>query len=106
MWYAVSLLYKSFHLPPESEPTLWEESVRLIQAPTEAEARAAAERIGRSGAHSYEVESGTVSWTFEGIERVYLIEDEELRNGSEVFSRFLRDAEVKSLLTPFSDETP
>ena len=52
------------------------------------------------------LENGVVSWTFETIERVYLIEDEELHNGSEVFSRFLRDAEVKSLLTPFSDESP
>lgn len=80
--------------------------MRLIQATTEAEARDLAERIGRSGARNYEVEDGTVSWTFEGIEQVFLILDAELRNGSEVFSRFLRDSEVKSLLTPFNDETP
>ena len=106
MWYGVSLLYKSVRTPPESDPPLWEESVRLIRAPTEAEARDVAERIGRSGDHSYETEDGWVRWTFERIERVFSIGDEELRNGSEVFSRFLKDAEVESLLTPFSDAVP
>jgi len=105
MWYAVSLFYKSVHTPPESKPTLWEESVRLIQAATEEEARNLAENIGRSGAHNYEVEDGTVDWTFEGVEQVFLILDAELRNGSEVFSRFLKDSEVKSLRTRFGDET-
>src|SRR4051812_16845043 len=101
MWYAVNLLYKSVHIPAESKPTVWEESIRIIQALSEAAARKEAEEIGRSAAHNYEVEDGSVTWTFEGIERVFSIQDDELRSGSEVFSRFLRDSEVKSLLTPF-----
>jgi hypothetical protein len=44
MWYAVSLLYKSVHIPTEAKPTLWEESIRLIQARTESEARDEAEK--------------------------------------------------------------
>ena len=103
MWYAANLLYRSIHTPIESKPTVWEESVRLIQARNEAEARQEAEAIGRSEAHGYEVEGGTVVWVFERIERLFAITDEELRSGSEVFSRYLRDSEVKSLLTPFEE---
>jgi hypothetical protein len=104
MWFGVNLLYKSVHTPTDSKPTLWEESVRLIQAQTEVEARDEAERMGRSGEHTYEVEDGTVIWRFERIESVFSILDEELRSGSEVFSRFLKDSEVSSLLTPFGDD--
>ena len=71
MWYTASLLYKSAHIPTESKPTLWEESIRLVQAESEEEARVEAERIGKSEAHSYEVEDGLVIWSFEKIERVF-----------------------------------
>ncbi len=76
-----------------------------MQAEIEAEARDKAEWIGKTEAQTYEVESGVVIWNFERIERVYPIEVDELRSGCEVFSRFLRDSEVKSLLTPFDDES-
>jgi hypothetical protein len=105
MWFAVNLLYRSSHIPTETKPTIWEESIRIIEAPTESEALKEAERIGSSKAHTYEVEGGLIIWTFERVERVYAIEDEELRSGSEVFSRFLRDSEVQSLLKPFEDES-
>ena len=103
MWYAANLLYRSIHTPIESKPTVWEESVRLIQARSETEALQEAEAIGRSEAHSYEVEGGTVTWVFERIERLFAIADEDLQSGSEVFSRYLRDSEVQSLLTPFKE---
>ena len=101
MWYAANLLFQSAHIPTESNPTLWEESVRLIQASSEAEARELAVTIGRSEVQTYQVEDGLVIWKFDRVERIYAILDEELRSGSEVFSRFLRDSEVRSLLTPF-----
>jgi len=103
MWYTVNLLYKSVHTPIESKPTVWEESVRLIQARNETEARQEAEAIGHAEAHGYEVEGGTVVWVFERVERLFAITDEQLRSGSEVFSRYLRDSEVKSLLIPFGE---
>ena len=37
------------------------------------------------------------------VERVFEIGDEPVGSGREVFSRFLRASEVKSLLTPFED---
>ena len=63
-----------------------------------------AERIGTSEVQTYEVEGGLVIWKFHSIERVYPVLDDELRNGTEVFSRFLRDSEVRSLLTPFDEQ--
>jgi hypothetical protein len=104
MWYSANLLFRSIHTPAESKQTVWEESVRLIQARTEVEAKHEAEKIGKSCAHSYEVEGGTVQWIFERVERLFAIADEDLRTGSEVFSRYLRDSEVKSILTPFEDD--
>lgn len=103
MWYAANLLFQSAHIPSESKPTIWEESVRLVEARNEVEARELAERMGKSKVHSYQVEDGLVIWKFDRVERVYSILDDELRSGSEVFSRFLRDSEVKSLLTPFNE---
>lgn len=104
MWYTVNLLYKSTHIPTEPKPTIWEERILLIGAESEAEARDKAEQIGNSSAQTYQVEDGLVVWNFERIERVYAIEKEELSSGTEVFSRFLRDSEVTSLLTPFDDD--
>jgi hypothetical protein len=103
MWYAANLLFQSAHIPTESKPTIWEESVRLIQAPSEAKARELAETIGKSEAQTYQVEHGLVIWKFDRVERIYSILDDELRSGSEVFSRFLRDSEVRSLLTPLDE---
>ena len=105
MWFAASLLFRSSHVPTDTRPAIWEESVRIIEAETESEALKEAERIGAFAIHTYETERGLVIWTFEKVERVYSIQDEELRSGSEVFSRFLRDAEVQSLLEPFEDES-
>jgi hypothetical protein len=101
MWYAVSLLYKSAHVPAELKETLWEERILLMQTGDESEARDQAEKMARLREHAYDVEDGFVTWTFERIESVFSIRDEELRSGSEVFSRFLRESEVKSMLTPF-----
>lgn len=106
MWYTVNLLYKSTHIPTEPKPTIWEERILLISAGSDAEARNKAEQIGNSSAQTYQVEDGLVVWNFERVERVYSVEQEELADGTEVFSRFLRDSEVTSLLTPFDDDQP
>lgn len=104
MWYAVNILFRSEHIPTEAKPTIWEESMLLVEAGSEEEARAEGERIGRSRTHTYEVQDGVVIWSFEQIERVYAIGNNQPQSGTEVFSRYLRDSEVKSLLTRFDDE--
>src|SRR2546423_15707203 len=104
MWFAVDLLFKSTHVGKPKEEALWEERVVLIKAESEADARHQGELLGQAEEHEYVSATGDhVRWTFEQIERVYSIEAETLENQTEVFSRFLRTNEVKSLLTPFRD---
>ena len=104
MWYSASLLFKSVHVPTDARQPIWEESIRLIEAETDADARNEAERIGRSEKVAYQAQNDVVLWTFERVERVCPIDKDELENGVELFSRFLRESEVMSLLTPFDDE--
>jgi len=40
---------------------------------------------------------------FKKIENVHQIMDEQLKTGTEVFSRFLREGQVQSLLKPFPE---
>ncbi len=101
--YSVSLLFKSEHAKkPDTDP-LWEERIVLVKANSEEDAKRDGLRIGKQAEHEYAVIGDTVRWTFVQNERVYQIEDENLKNGTELFSRFLRDSEVKSILTPFED---
>ena len=110
-WYSVSLLFKATHLTrPQIDP-LWEERILLIQANTEDEAKREAMRIGKEDEPEYSVvdgqpgeAEGKVKWTFEQIESVCEIETDSLANGTQLFWRFLRDSEVKSILTPFPDD--
>jgi hypothetical protein len=101
-WYAASLLFKGVHECASDRGPIWEESVRLIRAGSESQALQKAELLGRSKQVSYPIPGGALTWSFQRVERVYPIEA-QLVEGTEVFSRFLRDSEVDSLLTPFED---
>jgi len=101
--YSVSLLFKSLHTHLSTDPPLWEESIRLFNAISENDARQKAEKYGRSLEVNYETTKDIVNWVFDCIERVCEIERIEAIDGFEVFSRFLRDSEVQSLLIPFED---
>lgn len=102
MWYAASLLFSSEHVDhPEANP-LWEEQIILLQADDEDTAKIKAEARGKGANHQYfNAENHLVKWRFEQVERISQIESETLGDGTEVFSRFLRNTEVQSLLTPF-----
>jgi len=104
MWFTASLLFKS-NIPnePDSE-ALWEESIVLIRAANEEEARIKAEDSGKRREHEYLASAGNpVRWTFERIESVHEILAENLEHGTELFSRFLSFSDVQNLLTPFQD---
>jgi hypothetical protein len=103
-WYAVNLLFESNHSMPTGKETLWEESIRLIRANDAQEAEKRAISIGKASEHSYAAEGADiVTWTFVQVGRVFEIEDQVPGDNSELFSRFLRASEVRSLLTPFED---
>lgn len=103
MWFSASLLFQSVHRIP-SDGSLWEESIRLIKATSLTEAKSIADLLRRSSETEYSVSDiDSVRWTFVRVESVFSIEDDLLKSGIELFSRFLRESEVNSLLTPFDD---
>ena len=104
-WFAANILFKSVHSSPQAvADTLWEESIRLVSAETLEDAHRKAELLGRSAEVSFDVnESDRVRWVFVKVERIFEIRDESFAHGLEVFSRFLRQSEVESILKPFDD---
>lgn len=105
MLFAVSILYESQHSPETRPEPLWEESIRIVEAVSEEDARLAGESLGRQRLNSYIAEGSTVTWVFRGVQNVFPLDQDGIRPGMEVFSRFLRDAEALSLLKPFEDST-
>lgn len=104
MWFTASLLFKSEHQAASAGEPLWEEKIILVRAEDEAAAEGKAAQLGKAEEHEYRNQAGElVRWSFERVERVCQMEDDVLKDGVELFSRFLRDSEVKSLLTPFAD---
>lgn len=104
MWFTASLLFKSVHSPSSSRPAVWELSIRLLRAETEAEARTEAERIGNATPASYQAQSDQVTWRFEGVESICAIESETLQHGTEVYSTFLSDTAVAEFRKAFGEE--
>lgn len=102
MWYAVSLLYKSIHKAPVStDDEIWEESIRLIEADNWELALEKAKDIGDYKKLGFIAESDNgVNWEFVQVESIFEIRNESLADGAEIFSRFLRDSEAKSILRP------
>src|SRR5262249_33318496 len=105
------VLFKGSHLTRHAIEPLWEERILLIRSDTDENAAKEATRLSQAEVIEYDVldggegePAGKLKWTFEQVERVYKIEDDDLASGAEIFSRFLRDSEVKSLLTPFRDK--
>jgi len=105
MWYGVSVLFEAVKMPqPQEEDVVWEECVYLVKASSALEATEAGVRIGKQNEHEYEAAAGNqVRWTFRQIGEVYEIIDETVQNETEVFSRYLRPRQVKSLLAPFEE---
>ena len=103
MWYSVSMLRKAVAVNRSDETVLWEEMILLMEADSADDAAAQAEPIGRMREHKYvSAEGDTIHWTFQRILSVCEIGD-TLTSGKELFSRYLRDCTVQSLLTPFPD---
>jgi hypothetical protein len=106
MWYTGNLLFKGEHVNHPDREALWEQRIVLLEAQDDSEASLIAERVGKAGEHEYYVskaENDLLRWKFEKVERIYPIQDESLRSGTELFSRFLSPSQVHSLSIPFED---
>jgi hypothetical protein len=86
MWFAAKLLFEST-VPDEDGRLLQEESIRLIQASDEADARSRACQLGNSEQHQYPNHLGeTVAWQFVSVLEIQDLCEESLSDGMEVFS--------------------
>lgn len=104
-YYSASLFYNSFKNGLFSESNLWEEEIIILQASSLEDAYELARAIGKEKEVNYENFQGVkIEWKFHKIERVFEITENHITHGSAVFSRFLRNSEAVSLLTPFDDK--
>ncbi len=105
MWYSASLFFEGVHTDAQGKhENLWEESIYLIFADTQESASEKANAIGVKSQMNYAVsEKDSVNWRFIKVERIVPIDVDELKDGTELLSRFLRASEARSLLTPFED---
>lgn len=101
MWYSASLFFEEM-LDTDGVCALWEEQIVLISAESDQAARERAVKIGSSKEHRYtSANENVVRWKFRGVERLFPIEGESIADGIELFSRFLRETEAKSILKAF-----
>jgi len=78
---------------------LWEYRVVLVKADDAVDAERKAYRFGRSSDHAYVAADGNeVRWKFNAVHKVQPIDPAEDQEVAEVFSLFLRDDEVRSIL--------
>jgi hypothetical protein len=102
MWYTVSVFLQGVHEGNRPVDDLWEERIILLDASDESEAGAAARTLAESESVEFAAVTGhRVKWRFSHVGQVYSIDAPGLQSGVEVFSRFLRDSEARSLSRPF-----
>jgi hypothetical protein len=86
MWFAAKLLFES-SIRHDDGRMLQEESIRLIQANDEAEARSKAASLGVAEQHNYPNACGeNVNWQFVSILELQDLCEANLVDGMEVFS--------------------
>lgn len=86
-WFSVKLLFEAESSSPTDSDVLCEESIRLIEAASEEIALEKAKMLGKDQEHSYENDSGeTIFWRFLKVDQAQELGDEEVQDGSEVFS--------------------
>ena len=64
----------------------------------------AAEEFGKKRVNTYLADGAIVTWVFRGVQNAFALEQDEVKPGVEVFSRFLRESEALSLLKPFGED--
>ena|SRR5712671_1527531 len=101
MWFCVSTLSVAERSGSDQQEPIWEEQLFLVNAEDQNEARSKAEVFGKREHCTYKVQGGsTVTWKFHSTGKIYELPVQELADGAEVFSRFLKGSEVRSLAQP------
>ena len=102
-WYVIAILYESVH---EGEPknldedydtstNVYEERHILVRATSTEEAELLGEKIGKEYEDPYENQYGeTVTWKLVKILDSFELLDEQLKTGTEVYSRYILTEKV------------
>lgn len=100
LWYSARIVMQAVHTQERVREKLFEDSIILIRAASDEEARRRAEKVGRSREHAYlNMYGKRVEWVFfKLLDLVEVLEDPP-RDGSEVYYRFLNKKELDRLLT-------
>ena len=90
-WYSASIaLICEVSGEPDGEE-MFEESIRLVEASSEADASAKANSLGKECEHEYlNDENELVRWRFDRVTEIQEIDAISLKHGTEVFSRLRR----------------
>jgi hypothetical protein len=103
-WFSVETFFEGINLSMTNVASLWEQSIILVEAENNEIAKTNAKKIAIKNEHEYQAIDGSdMKWKFRDLGNVFEVDSESLMNGIEIFSRFLRESEVKSLLTPFKE---
>ncbi|HEU0075403.1 MAG TPA: DUF4288 domain-containing protein [Dehalococcoidia bacterium] len=104
VWFTARLLFEQGITGSTEPPALFEERLVLLKSdsgPAGAEKKAA--RLGRDASHNYtNVDGETVTWTFREVLDVFELNNFELREGSEVYSRYLSAEDIQSVRASLS----
>ncbi|MDO4705751.1 MAG: DUF4288 domain-containing protein [Comamonadaceae bacterium] len=101
-YFSVSILFKSSIDGLSNDSSLWEEQIILVRALSEIDAQELAKNYAIRQETSYKnINNSTVEWKFFRIERIIDTGFFEIPEEAEIFSRFLKQSEAKSLLEPF-----
>lgn len=85
----------------KNEHHLWQLVIVCVEADSEEAARAKAVSLGERYECAYDTATGVrLRWRVDGIDSVELIDPFPPQDGTEIFSRFLKDEEVRSLREP------
>jgi hypothetical protein len=92
-WYSVRVIYRSTIDGVEAGDSLMEESIRVFTASNDDEASSKREGIARAGEHSYKNEKGEiVKWLVDSVDDAQDLCEDELSDGTEVYSRMFRSS--------------
>jgi len=94
-WFAAKLCFRSSIVGRTSKRRLWEETIVLVRAADEKEARKRSTALAKSKEHSYKNKYGeVVSWHFEGVKEVVPLIVDRITDGSEVYYRFFQSSKA------------
>ncbi len=115
-WFVVALLYESVHnVEPkqvdenyDNSTETYEESHLLVKAESSEDATLLGKKLGQEAEHDYKNQyEETVCWKLVKVLDVFELMDEELKTGTEVYSRFIlvpRESGTQDVLKKFFQE--